>query len=174
MPNDIAIDLLEDRLLANSVGRPTKLDLNDSLLKHVKELAKKGLTDEEIAEQLGIDVGTFYRYKNRSEQFCKAVKEGKSPVDDMVEHSLLERALGYSTFETKVFCNSDGQVTTHEVEKKYAPDVTAMIFWLKNRRRAEWREKIEHEIGGSENPIQLAYDATKRLTQPKEEDNKDE
>jgi hypothetical protein len=32
--------------------------------------------------------------------------------------------------------------------EKMAPDTTACIFWLKNRRKDEWRDKLDHEHSG--------------------------
>lgn len=77
----------------------------------------------------------------------QALKKGKDVADQMVERSLFERACGYTCDEEKVFCHTEtGMITTEVVEKHYPPDPVSCIFWLKNRKPGEWREKQEIEI----------------------------
>ena len=79
--------------------------------------ARDGLTDEQIAHNMGISARTLERWKNDHCQICQALKAGKEVVDFQVENALLEQALN--------------------------GNVTAQIFWLKNRRRAVWKDKPE-------------------------------
>lgn len=110
----------------------------------VEAWARDGLTDEQIAHNLGISKDTFYTYKKAHPDFADALKRGKEVVDYAVENALLKRALGYNYEEVTV---ENGQVT--KVVKKHAlPDVTAQIFWLKNRKPSEWRDKREVEQSG--------------------------
>ena len=69
--------------------------------------------------------------------------------DKDVERSLFQRANGYWHEETKVHFDQDGNPSEHKVRKYYPPDSTAMIFWLKNRKRKEWRDRQEIEHSGS-------------------------
>ena len=69
-------------------------------------------------------------------------------ADEIVERSLYERATGYSHESVKIFCNKDGDVVQVPFIEHVAPDPTSMIFWLKNRKPADWREKSEVEIPG--------------------------
>ena len=46
---------------------------------------------------------------------------------------------------------------TKRVKKQVAPDVTAQIFWLKNRKPAEFRDKHDVEFKG-ELPVVLRDD----------------
>ena len=78
--------------------------------------ARSGLTDEQIAENMGINVRTLYRWKNEEERICQSLKKSKEIADFRVENALYESALG--------------------------GNVTAMIFWLKNRKPDMWREKV--------------------------------
>ena len=59
------------------------------------------------------------------------------------------RAVGYSFQAEKMFCNKDGIVTRVPYIEHVPPDVTAQIFWLKNRKPVEWRDvqQMEHVIG---------------------------
>ena len=66
-----------------------------------------------------------------------------------VERSLYSRAVGYSFNSEKIFCNKDGEVTRVPIVEHVPPDVTAQIFWLKNRDPAHWRDawQMEHVTG---------------------------
>lgn len=102
--------------------------------------ARNGLTDAQIAKNIGITVKTLYEWKNRFSDFSEALKKGKEVVDIEVENALLKRALGYEYTETMVEKSEDGY-KTRKTRKFIPPDVTAQIFWLKNRRPEVWREK---------------------------------
>ncbi len=146
----------------NKPGHPSKLEVID--FEQVKDLAAQGLTNEQIAEKLGICVATVYNLKNSSKEFLEALKDGKSISDALVEKSLFEKAIGYSHAEDKIFCH-EGKILIQPTIKYYPPDTVACIFWLKNRKPAEWREKLE--LSGTLN-IQEA-EAKKRLEQETKE-----
>ncbi len=123
----------------------------------VTSWARNGLTDIQIAHNLGISEDTFYTYKNKYTEFSEALKKGKEVIDFEVENALLKRALGY-TFEevTKesVFNKKTGKyelIVTKTVTKEIQPDTTAQIFWLKNRKPKEWRDKKDFEMSGEVN-----------------------
>ena len=124
-------------------GRPSKKDTLD--LEKVRKIASKGWTDEEMADFFDVEVRTWYRWKAEDEAFCQALKDWKAEADERVERALYERALGYSHPEEKIFYQ-DGQITRAETVKHYPPDTTAAIFWLKNRRPADWRDKRELDV----------------------------
>ena len=131
--------------------------------------ARNGLTDEEIAHNCGVGVSTLKAWKVQHQDIQDALKEGKEVIDLMVENALLKRALGYEYIETthervKVGVDDDGQpihemVVTKTVTKMVIPDTTAQIFWLKNRKKAEWRDNAER-IEMEREKLELA----KRLT----------
>ena len=101
--------------------------------------ARDGLTDEQIAKNIGINRDTLYRWKKAHSDISDALKRGKEVIDRQVENALLKRALGY-TYDEVTF--EDG-VEVKRVRKQAAPDTTAQIFWLKNRKPEEWRDKRE-------------------------------
>ena len=103
--------------------------------------ARDGLTDEQIAHNMGINVSTLYVYKNEHKEISEALKKGKEVVDRMVENALLKRALGYTYEETRVEIMPDGSKKGIQTTKTVLPDTTAQIFWLKNRRADIWRNK---------------------------------
>lgn len=115
--------------------------------------ARDGLVDEQIAQNIGINPATLYDWKKRYPEISKALKKGKEVVDRQVENALLKRALGYKYEEIKTEKTEEGKkVTVTVTVKEVVPDTTAQIFWLKNRKPDQWRDKrdIEHsgEIGG--------------------------
>jgi len=109
--------------------------------------ARDGLTDEQIAKNMGIAESTLYAWKGKYPEFSDSLKKGKEVVDIQVENALFKRAMGY-TYEEKTYerkqINEEGDmgmVLAKTVTKEVLPDVTAQIFWLKNRKPAEWRDK---------------------------------
>lgn len=105
--------------------------------------ARDGLTDEQIAENIGISRSTLNSWKAKYPDVSDTLKKGKDVVDRQVENALLKRALGYEYTEvTKEYVPDVGKMTvTKEVTKQVIPDTTAQIFWLKNRKPGDWRDK---------------------------------
>ena len=126
----------------------TKWLTEDGLLL-LRGWARNGLKDEQIAHNCGITAKTLYEWKGKHSEISEALKEGKEVVDLLVENALLKRALGYTyeekTYERKQITEEGdtGMVLTKTVTKEVIPDTTAQIFWLKNRKKAEWRDNAE-------------------------------
>lgn len=119
----------------------------DNLIK-LEAWARNGLTDEQLANNIGINVATLYTWKNKYSEINEALKRGKEVVDIEVENSLLKAAKGYFVDEEKTYISEANGVVTKrkEITKKYiAPNTTAQIFWLKNRKPVEWRDKVFSE-----------------------------
>lgn len=106
--------------------------------------ARDGLTDKQIAYNIGINVCTLYDWKNNYSDISNALKKGKEVVDRQVENALLKRALGYSYIEKRVKKEFGEVVEETLIEKEVVPDTTAQIFWLKNRKPEQWRDKVEN------------------------------
>lgn len=104
--------------------------------------ARDGLTDEQIAHNIGITAKTLYDWKKRYCKICEALKKGKEVVDIQVENALLKRALGYEYQEQRLEKSNDG-VKVVQTIKHVPADTTAQIYWLKNRRPDKWRDKPE-------------------------------
>ena len=105
--------------------------------------ARDGLTDEQIAKNIGIATSTFYEWKKKELEFSEALKKGKEVIDFQVENALLKKALGYTITIKEEKLDRDGCVHTLEKDVHIPPDTTAQIFWLKNRKKEQWREKVE-------------------------------
>lgn len=125
----------------------------EGLLK-LEAWARDGLTDEQIASNVGIAPATLYVWKNKYPEISESLKRGKEVIDIQVENALLKRAKGYSYNEVtreRVFDEHTGEhrlEITKSVTKEALPDVTAQIFWLKNRKPEVWRDRKETEISG--------------------------
>lgn len=132
----------------------------DSLLK-LEAWARDGLIDEQIAKNMGITARTLYEWKKKYVPIAQSLKRGKQVVDIEVENALLKRALGYDYEETEVTIQETNGVVTKKkrtVKKHIPADTTAQIFWLKNRKPDEWRDRKETAISGelktSANPFE--------------------
>lgn len=124
-------------------------EYNSSYVTKVLEMAERGATDFEIADSLGVSVRTLYRWKAQHDDFRQSLKIAKDVADERVIRSLYQRAIGYEQDAVKIFmpAGADKPVIAEYVEK-IAPDTTAAIFWLKNRKSDEWRDKIHKEHSG--------------------------
>ena len=92
--------------------------LEEDNLIRLEGWARDGLTNEQIANNIGINVKTLYEWKKKNSNFSNVLKRSREVVDFEVENALLKSAL-------------EG-------------NVTAQIFWLKNRKKEQWREKQEY------------------------------
>jgi hypothetical protein len=99
---------------------------------------------------MGIAERTFTEWIARFPAIDAALKKGKEPVDIQVENALLKRALGYDYEETitEIEDLGGGKTKKHvrRVTKHVPPDTTAQIFWLKNRKAKQWRDKMETAV----------------------------
>ena len=126
----------------------------DGLLR-IEGWARDGLTDEQIAHNMGINVATLYRWKNDHSEICNVLKKTKDVADRIIENALFERAKGGAYPVKKVFkvkkeyFDEHGRKCFDEIletrtEEVYIPgDTTAQIFWLKNRKRDVWGDKAQ-------------------------------
>lgn len=86
--------------------------------------ARDGLTFEQIAHNIGINVTTLRDWRKKEPTISAILKKGREVIDYEVENALLKSALEGNT--------------------------TAQIFWLKNRKKAQWRDKVEYETNTDE------------------------
>jgi hypothetical protein len=117
--------------------RGRKSDFRPEYIRIAKACARFGAIEDEIANELNIGPATLDRWKQKYPEFRCALKAGKDAFDDRVEHSLYQLAIGWNG---------------------NPPNVTACIYWLKNRRKDRWRDvqQIEAALGHyviSEKPL---------------------
>lgn len=124
----------------------------------VESWCRDGLTEEQIAHNLGISIQTFYTYKKEQVEFFEALKRNKEFADIEVENALYKRAMGYKYDEVtkeSFFNNDTGEYELREtkrITKEVQPDTTAQIFWLKNRKPKLWRDKQDVDLNVKEMP----------------------
>lgn len=141
-------------------GRPTLK--NEQRVEKIMLLAKEGKTDEQMADIVGISKRTIDNWKVRDWEFSALLKENKQLADDMVEASLYKSAIGYEHRLLKEVATKEG-VQTIEDAAYYPPNPTSAIFWLKNRKPKQWKDRVEIQsdikdvlnviAGGSKLPI---------------------
>ena len=113
---------------------------------------RDGLTDEQIAHNMGINRCTLREWRNKYAPIADILKRNKEVVDLEVENALLKSARGYDAVEEvweRQFVVSKGDydlVLTKKTVKHIPASQTAQIFWLKNRKPKQWREKQEVEV----------------------------
>lgn len=129
----------------------------EGLLK-IEGWARDGLTDDQIAYNMGIARSTLNNWKIKFPDVLDSLKLGKEVIDRKVENALLKRALGFEYIEVTKELTEIGMEVTKEVTKQVSPDTTAQIFWLKNRKPVEWRDRKETEVSGSLNVQNNPYD----------------
>lgn len=107
--------------------------------------ARDGLTEEQIAKNMGIGRTTLYEWKKKEPNIANTLKKGKEVIDFEVENALLKKALGYTITLNKQKVTKDGDVVDIQEDVHIAPDTTAQIFWLKNRKPDKWRDKVQND-----------------------------
>lgn len=143
---------VEDTPAKGPGGRPT--EYKPEYADQASKLCSLGATDDEIAGFFDVHRSTVYRWKLEHPEFCNAVKSAKEVADERVERSLYQKATGYDYTEEQAFKIKTGQyeeeIEVSEVRKHEPAETTACIFWLKNRRRDQWRDKVDHEMTGKD------------------------
>ncbi len=133
-------------------GRPTKYKDEFAEIAFIF-CSENGFTDKKLALAFDTTEQTINVWKKAHPEFFESIKAGKDEFDsDNAEKSLLKRVKGFKHTEVTKEPDDNGILkVTKKVTKTVAPDPTSMIFWLKNRRPARWRDKQEHTIGTDKN-----------------------
>lgn len=140
--------------------------LTEEKLEVLKGWARNGLTNEEIAENIGISRQTFQKWLKKYPKIAEAVRQSKEEADLRVENATFRRALGYTAKIQKFikvkkveYENGKRIAETEELvpveEEVHVPaDVKAQIFWLQHRKTEAWGKAAE-ETGNpeGENPV---------------------
>lgn len=127
----------------NSSKKMDKFSSQDGLIL-LQGWARAGLTNEQIANNCGVRPQTLYEWFKRNPKIKEAIAKGKEVVDYEVENALYKSALGYEVVEQVLDSNGNKKL----VKKYIPPNITAQIFWLKNRMPQMWRDQKQTEITG--------------------------
>lgn len=106
--------------------------------------ARSGLSDEQIAHNMGIAYSTFRVWRDKFPELATVLAKTKEVVDLEVENALYKRAIGYDSEETIIEQTDGGKKHVKKIRKHIPGDTVAQIFWLKNRRPDKWRDKPEN------------------------------
>lgn len=137
-------------------GRPSKYETRYN--KQAEKLCKLGATDKEMADFFEVAESTLNLWKLEHTKFSESIKKGKMFADANVAESLYRRATGYShpDVDIKVIEN---EIVITPLTKHYPPDAASIIFWLKNRQKKKWRDKVETGFtdgeGNDINPVTI-------------------
>ena len=134
-------------------GRPTKY--KPEYATQAAKLCALGATDAQLADFFDVAISTITLWKVQHPEFSASIKLPKAEADARLETSLYQRAMGYEHDEVDIRVVG-GELVTTPIRKHYPPDTAAAIFWLKNRKKDEWRDKLDHEhTGANGGPIQV-------------------
>ena len=117
--------------------------LQEENLIRIESWARMGLTDEQIAKNMGVNKTTLYDWIKKFPDISNSIKKGKAPIDFEVENALFKRAIGYEYEEVETIIEEiDGKQRKRikKIKKVALPETSAMIFWLKNRKPEQWRK----------------------------------
>lgn len=143
------------------MGRPT--DYKPEYCQEAADLCANGATDTELAEHFEVSARTIYRWQNAFPEFSQALKAGKEVADERVIRSLYHKAIGYTFDAVKIFMPANAASPVYAPYQEHVPpDTTAAIFWLKNRRSQDWRDKSEQVIR-HEHVFELTDDELARI-----------
>lgn len=136
-------------------GRPPlyKEWLKPEKLKQISQWVESGLLREDIAKNMGIHVATLYEWQVKFSEFADILKTATFAADEKVENALYKNTIGYwYKEEVAIKVRTDHfrkgvKFTTEKIEivalnKWHPAETTAQIFWLKNRRRDEWADRL--------------------------------
>ncbi len=125
--------------------------------------ARDGLTDQQMASNIGIARSTFSEWKRKFREISDTLKTNKDAADYEVENALYKKAMGYNAkiqkaFKVKEVSYKDGKrvketekIVYAEDEVHIPADTTAQIFWLKNRQPEKWRDKRDYVPADDDN-----------------------
>lgn len=129
------------------MGRPSKAEawLAEDRLSLLTHWKRNGLTDQEIAEKIGIKPPTLKDWKDRYPQVSEALKKGFDDLLVDAEEALLSRFKIQTITEEReeIWQTGNGEIKKHKTitKKQVMPDTTAIIFFLK--AKGGWRDNVD-------------------------------
>ena len=146
--------------------------LTDEGLLRIQGWARDGLTDKDIAKNMRIGLSTIKEWKNKFPQIREALRIGKDAADRVVENALYKSATGYKEkvrrpvkvrrvdYDPETGKKIRETETWQAVEEEIVipANVTAQIFWLKNRKPVQWRDKTDQQVSFSNGVLESLMD----------------
>jgi predicted choloylglycine hydrolase len=136
--------------------RGPKTKYNEYHPQLIKWMARNGLIEKDIAEQLGISLRTLTYWKKKYPEILRALKEGKQYPDSIVEDGMYKTACGFEYTEVKEHIEVIGEgkeqkkkVKREKTTKYFPPNVEAGKFWLTNRQKDKWKNTVHEHVTGN-------------------------
>lgn len=103
--------------------------------------ASQGLTDKEIAENLGVSLSTYYKQKSSITEFSDTLKEARKIAIKNVENELYRRCIGFEYEESPTITvgGNNEKPLVKKVKKRALFDIGAIKFFLVNRDKGNWK-----------------------------------
>lgn len=122
-------------------------EIVETLVKHLI----KGSTVTSACHAVGISKAAFYEWMDKKLDFKDTIKKAQAIPDRKVENSLFKMAKGFFKVKEKHYePNKDGKrVLVKIIEKIMLPNVTATIFYLKNKKPDDFKDRHEHDHSGT-------------------------
>lgn len=125
------------------MARPGQYDewLKPEGLEQITNWAAKGLTNKEIAQNMGITPACLCNWQNKFIELVEAIKKGRKLSVQFIENRFFQTAFGgveeiTEVIEEKTIIDNKGNehkvVDKKTTTRKLPPNVTAQIFYLKN------------------------------------------
>ena len=131
------------------------------MLDSIEEMAKNGLDDKEIANNIGVAKQTFCRWKQEHSEFSELLKNARVTPIQCVENTLYMKATGQCWVEE---ITEENGVVTKRVKKQVPPDMAAMSFYLKNKCRGQWRDRWDIAVENADDkPFKLDHISTEEI-----------
>lgn len=162
----------------NKGGRPPLYDYDSpEFVARVDKLARKGMTDAEIASELGISATTFGRVKTEVLEVSEVLSRARLQINATVRGAYLRSALGGRRVRVEQYiekrcacrgkdpdcelCDGTGWITPEQhrvvTDTELAPSINAQERWLMTHDE-EWREKSSQKIDVTSGGKSLAPD----------------
>ncbi len=127
-------------------------ELTEKICKHLK----KGNTITTTCGAVGIAKSTFYEWVEKKSDFSDAIKKAMAIPDQKVENALYKSAIMGHRYKEKEYKGvAVGEkvkmILVKTVRKFIPPNVTAQIFYLKNRQPDEWKDRHNFDLNGNLN-----------------------
>lgn len=120
------------------VGRKSKYETHvKPFFPEILEMCRT-MTEQQIAEHLGVGYSTFMEYKKQFPELTEILKKGRQNLVAELRSALIKKAKGYEYTETETTLEYGEVTKVVEKNKKYPPDVAALNLLLKNYDKENW------------------------------------
>lgn len=148
MPPGRKLKALRERELKKKLKNKQEMTFLPNLSQIVGAVARKGGSDEELADVFGVPLDTWMKWRKAYPAFADAIEEGRTMADANVVHAMYKRAIGYAQPTEKIHVTKWGSVLRVDTKEHIPPDVGAGKFWLTNRQPQNWKERTSQEHSG--------------------------